>query len=126
MFKNVRVCDKAKNCTLQLTSVLKRLILARLQAFSSRIVTFKIFNTSTCFCVDHHFLYSFSFLPRVWLLPAMKASPTCSGTSDFFLLTESLGVVTEEREYIPGGFFSLICPPSGHQMLWVPLRPRVR
>ena len=41
---------------------------------------------------------------------------TCSGTSDFFLLTESLRVVTEEKECILGGFYSLECPLSGQQM----------
>ena len=42
---------------------------------------------------------------------------TCSAKSDFFPQTESLGVVTEERECIPGGLFCYECPPNGYQML---------
>ena len=76
VFENLRFCGKRKNCSIQLTSILKRLTLTRLQVFTSRIVTFKIFNSSPPFCVDHHFLYTFSFLPRGWILPRMKISST--------------------------------------------------
>ena len=70
---------KRKNCILQLTSILKRLTLIRLQAFTSRMIvhevkvkTFKIFNSCPRFCVDLHFLFPFSFLPRAWMLPGIK------------------------------------------------------
>ena len=76
VFKNLRFCGKRKNYTLQLTSILKRLTLTRLQAFTLRIVTLKIYNSSLRFCVDHRFLYPFSFLPRAWILPGMKTSST--------------------------------------------------
>ena len=42
VFKNLRFCEKRKNCPRQLTRILKRLTLTRLQAFISRMVTFKI------------------------------------------------------------------------------------
>ena len=43
VFKKLRFCGKRKNCTQQLTSILKRLTLTRLQAFTSQIVNFKSF-----------------------------------------------------------------------------------
>ena len=60
-----KVLWKKENCTLQLTSLLKRSTLTRLHAFTSRIVTSKMLNSSPGFGVDRHFLYLFSFLPRV-------------------------------------------------------------
>ena len=49
---NLRFCGKGKNCTLQLTIILKRLTLTRLQAFTSQIVTFKILTQVLFYCVD--------------------------------------------------------------------------
>ena len=120
VLKNLRFCGKEKHFTFQITSILKRLTLTRLQAFTSRIITFKIFNSSSCSCVDHHF-FIFFLLPSTNLDSSgdenlFHKSRKFSETSDFFLLTEFLGVVTEKRECVPGGLFSLECPPGGRQM----------
>ena len=74
--------------TLQLTSMLKRLTLTRLQAFSSRIATFKMLKSNPRFGVDHHFFISF-LLPPTSLdsfenETLFHQSRTCNGTSDFF------------------------------------------
>ena len=72
--QELKVLCKGKNCILQSSSILKRLTLTRLPPFTSQIVTSKILTQVPFFCVDHHFLYSFSFLPRAWILPGIKTS----------------------------------------------------
>ena len=87
LFKNLRFCRKRKNCSLQLTSILKHLTLTRLQAFTSRIVTFKIL-TQIPFPCGSPFFISF-LLPSASLDSPVDEnlfhqSRTCNGTSDFF------------------------------------------
>ena len=94
------------------------------------LLALKIFNSSPRIGIDHHFLITF-LLPLTSLDSSgdenlFTRSRTCSGTFDFFSLTESMGVVTEERECITGGIISLECPPGCRQMFSVPLRPRVQ
>ena len=61
MLKNLRVCGKSKGCTRQLTSILKRLTITRLQACCSRIVVLKIRNSSPRLGVDRQLLYGVYF-----------------------------------------------------------------
>ena len=81
---------------------------------------FKDFNSSPTFLCGSPF-FIFFLLPLTSLNSSgdenlFHQSRNYSRTFDFSPLTESLGVVTEERECIPGGLFSLECPDTGHQM----------
>ena len=94
VFKNLRFCGKTKNCTLPLTSIFKRLTLT-ITRFYFTNSHFKDFNLSSHFFADHHILYSFSFLPRAWILPGLKSCSTNlvrgAGRPISFQSTESLG-----------------------------------
>ena len=110
-------CGRRKDGTRQLSSILKRLTLTRLQTFTSRIVTFKILTQvplSVWIIIFISYLLPPTSLDSSGDKNLFHQSRTCSGTSDFFPSTESLGVVTEEC--IPGYLFSLECPPGGRQM----------
>ena len=115
VFKNLRFCAKGKDCARQLTCILKRLTLIRLQTFTSLMVTFKILNSNPCYGVDRHFLYEFSFHHELGSFrnanffhqsltdrrPSLEKSPG--------LVTESPGVVLKRgRVYLR--VFSLGCP----------------
>ena len=91
-------------------------------SFYFKIATFKILTQ--VFISVWITIFIFIFLPPTnlnysWDRNLFHKSRTDSGTSDFFLLTESLRVITEEKECVPGGLFSLECPPHGHQMFYV-------
>ena len=68
MFKNFRFCGKRKNCSLQLISILKRLTLTRLEAFTSQIVTFKILTQVSPSYGSPFFI--FFLLPSTGLAPS--------------------------------------------------------
>ena len=89
VFENLRFCGKRKNCSIQLTSILKRLTLTRLQVFTSRIVAFKIFNSSLRFCALPHSNFISFLLPSTSLDSSadenlFHQSRACSGRPNSF------------------------------------------
>ena len=115
VFKKLRFCGKRKNCSLQLTSILKRFTLTRLQAFPSRIVTFKIL-TYVSVSVRMTIFYMISPSPTS-LDPSadenfFRRSRTGSGRR-VLSIDQVSGAGNRIGESILGDLFSLECPPDG-------------
>ena len=95
---------------------IETLTFTRSQAFTSRIVTFKMLSSSPRFGVDRHFLYGFSFLPRAWPLRRMRISShslvLIADVRDLFI-DETLELVTEETCW---SRLACYVPPGGCQM----------
>ena len=103
VFKNLKFCGERKNCTLQLTGILKRLTLTRLQAFTSQIVTFKIltqvpisvwittpfvkhtyFLEQTCSVISNSFISFFKQTLLPWHVPYIFITPLLISQAHFF------------------------------------------